>query len=258
VIKLETEYFGILIVIAFFAGAVDSIAGGGGLITLPALLFAGVPPQFSLGTNKFTGACGALISTFNFARRKLIDWRIFFWGAGFTLLGGFVGSKVILWFDPKMVQILILLFLPVAAASLFLKQSQKDIMKIDYRGPKAGVLALGLGFYDGFFGPGTGTFLTIGFHHVLGLNLVHAIALAKPFNLISSLIALSVFCFYGRIMWAIAIPMAIANMLGSWAGSQLAMRQGALLVRRALLGVCILLFVSLAIRLSLVYEWLSY
>lgn len=255
---METEYLGVLIGIAFFAGAVDSIAGGGGLLTLPALLFAGVPPAMALGTSKFGGVCGVLAATLNFAHKKLIYWRLFFWGAGFTLLGGFLGSKMILWFEPEIIQIFILIFLPVAAASLFLRKQQKDTIEIYHRDPKAGVLALGLGFYDGFFGPGTGTFLTVGFHHVLGLNLVHATALAKPFNLISGMTALGVFCFYDKVIWAIAIPMAFASILGNWAGSQLAVRQGALLVRRALIGVCILLFVSLAIRLSLVYEWLSY
>ncbi len=255
---METDYLGLLIGIAFFAGAVDSIAGGGGLITLPSLLFAGVPPALALGTNKFLGTCGGIVAVFNFARKKLINWRLFFGAVWLTLLGGFLGSRAILLFDPESIQVLILLCLPFAVGSLFLKPVGHQVAKVAHEKPKTGLLALGMGFYDGFFGPGTGTFLTVGLHHVLGFNLVHATALAKPFNVVSSLAALVIFVFYGKVLWSLAIPLAIASMLGNWAGSHLAMKQGALLVRRALLGVCILLFVSLAIRLSLVYEWLSY
>ena len=245
---METEYLGLLIGISFFAGVVDSIAGGGGLITLPALLLAGIPPTFAFGTTKFFAACGSFISVLNFARTKLINWRLLGFGIGFTLLGGFLGSRAILLFKPEIIQVLILIFLPIAAASLFFKKEDHRAHPVSHEKKKTGILALGMGFYDGFFGPGTGAFLTLGFYHLLGLNLVHATALAKPFNLISNLAALSIFWFYGKVIWSIAIPMAIASMLGNWAGSQLAISQGALLVRKALVGVCLLLFVSLGLK----------
>ncbi|MEI6790140.1 MAG: TSUP family transporter [Myxococcaceae bacterium] len=245
---METEYLGLLIGVSFVAGVVDSIAGGGGLITLPALLFAGVPPTSALGTTKFFSACGSSVSVLNFARKKLITWKLLGFGICFTLLGGFLGSRLILLFKPEVVQVLILIFLPLAAASLFWKRQDHPAHQVRHEKKKTGILALGMGLYDGFFGPGTGAFLTLGFYHVLGLNLLHASALSKPFNLISNLAALSIFCFYGKVIWGIAIPMAFANMLGNWAGSQLAISQGALLVRKALLGVCVLLFVSLGLK----------
>lgn len=246
--KLETEYLGLLIGISFFAGAIDSIAGGGGLITLPVLLLVGISPVFAFGTTKFFAACGSFISVLNFARKKLINWRLLSFGIGFTLIGGFLGSRAILLFKPEIVQVLILVLLPLAATSLFWKKEDHPAHKVRHKKKKTGLLALGMGFYDGFFGPGTGTFLTLGFYHLLGLNLVHATALAKPFNLISNLAALLIFCFYGKVIWAIAVPMALANMLGNWAGSQLAISGGALLVRKALFGVCVLLFVSLGLK----------
>ncbi|MEI6805220.1 MAG: TSUP family transporter [Myxococcaceae bacterium] len=255
---METEYFGLLIGVAFVAGVIDSIAGGGGLLTLPAFLFAGVPPVLALGTNKFVGTCGTLVAVLNFARKKLINWKILTFGAGFTVAGGLLGSRAILLCDPAVIQVVVLVCLPLAAGSLFLKKPDLAPEKIRYAKQKTGFLALGMGFYDGFFGPGTGTFLVVGLHHVLGLNLVHATALAKPFNLISSISALIMFGFYGKVIWSLALPLAACSMLGNWAGSHLAMKQGAFLVRRALISVCILLFVSLAIKLSLVYEWLSY
>ena len=245
---METEYLGILIGASFFAGLVDSIAGGGGLITLPALLLAGIPPVSAFGTTKFFAACGSVIAILNFARKKLINWHLFGLGVGFTLLGGALGSRAILFFKPELVQILILIFLPIAAASLFLRREDYRAHPVPYEKKKMGALALGMGFYDGFLGPGTGAFLTLGFYHVLGLNLLHASALARPFNLVSTLAALVVFWLNGKVIFEIAIPMAVVNMLGNWAGSHLAIKQGALLVRRALLGVCLLLFVSLAFK----------
>jgi uncharacterized membrane protein YfcA len=105
-----------------------------------------------------------------------------------------------------------------------------------------------MGFYDGFFGPGAGTFLATGAHHFLGLNLVHATALAKPFNWISNIVSLVIFMINGKVLWSLAIPMAVTNMLGSWTGSHLAIKQGAKFVRKALLLVFSLLFISLTLR----------
>lgn len=246
----------LLVFISFFAGIVDSIAGGGGLITLPSLLFFGISPTFALGTSKFIGACSGIVATINFSRSKLIFWRLFFITIPFSLLGGFVGSKTILFFDPEIIQTLIFILLPLVFVACFKKTKKFNenflakIEKTDKISKELIFLVFSIGFYDGFFGPGAGTLLALGMHRLLCLDLVSASALAKPFNVVSTVVSLAVFAFYDKILWKLAIIMAAASMLGSNIGSYLVIHRGKTFVKKTLLFVCVFLFLSLAIRIN--------
>jgi len=241
--------------VSFVAGFVDSIAGGGGLITIPSLLLAGIPSQFALGSNKFSSCLGTAIAVWNFARKNLIIWPLVAIGIGFTFVGGVIGSRAILAFDESAAQVIILSLLPFAALTLFWrrnKSSSSESLDLSLKAVAipTTLLCLGIGFYDGFFGPGTGTFLALGFFTFIRVDLLRSTALAKVFNFISNLGALAVFLFNQKVLFALAIPMAIANMCGNYVGSHLAIKKGENLIRVVILLVLALLLLTLIIKIS--------
>lgn len=238
----------ILCAVTFMAGLIDSIAGGGGLLRLPAILVAGVPPQQALGTNKFVGAIGTGAAMLNFARKGLILWRLAVVGIPCALLGSAVGSKCILAFDSETAGKILIAMLPVAAIlTLIPRRSKpsKDAFTSRDVHIYTPLICFAVGFYDGFFGPGTGTFFIIVFNVCLRMNLIQASALTKTFNLASNVGSLVVFLFHGDVLFAYAIPMTVADVLGNLAGSQLAIRTGPVLVRRFLILSLVILFSSL-------------
>ncbi len=238
----------ILCVVTFMAGLIDSIAGGGGLLRLPALLVAGVPPQQALGTNKFVGAMGTGAAMLNFARKGLILWKLALIGIPCALLGSAAGSKCILTFDTQTAGKILIALLPVAAIITLIPRRSKSCketfssLDVHLLTP---LICFGVGFYDGFFGPGAGSFFIIAFNLCLRMNLIQASALTKVFNLSSNLGSLIVFLIHGDVLFLYAIPMTVADVLGNLTGSQLAIRTGPTIVRRFLLLSLIILFVSL-------------
>jgi uncharacterized membrane protein YfcA len=240
-----------LVVAAFLAGLMDSVAGGGGLISLPATLLVGVPPHLALGTGKFMASVGTMAAFLTYARSGMVAWRIVATGTAFSLLGAVAGTQTALHLDSALLGRVILVLLPVAAALTFLP------VKRNAGGQAPGKRALWLitplicvciGFYDGFFGPGTGSFMLLALHFFLGLHLVAASATAKAFNLASNLSSLVVFVINGEVFYAIALPMALACMSGNILGARLALKKGPGLVRRMLLASLSLLFLSLLAR----------
>ena len=238
----------ILCAVTFMAGLIDSIAGGGGLIRLPALLVAGIPPQQALGTNKFVGAMGTGAAMLNFARRGLILWKLALIGIPCALLGSGLGSKCILAFDPQTAGKILIALLPFAAMITLIPRRSKSC-KDSFSSKDVYVLTplicFGVGFYDGFFGPGAGSFFIIAFNVFLRMNLIQASALTKAFNLASNLGSLFVFLWHGDVLFLYALPMTVADVLGNLTGSQLAIRTGPTIVRRFLLLSLIILFTSL-------------
>lgn len=217
----------LLCIVTFIAGLIDSIAGGGGLLRLPALLIAGVSPQQALGTNKFTGAIGTGAAMLNFARKGLILWKLAFIGIPCALLGSAAGSKCILAFDPQTAGKILIALLPVAAMITLIPRRSKSC-KDSFTSKDVYLLTplicFSVGFYDGFFGPGAGSFFIIAFNVCLRMNLIQASALTKVFNLSSNLGSLFVFLYHGDVLFLYAIPMTVADVLGNLAGSQLAIR----------------------------------
>ncbi len=245
---MEVQIILILSLVGFFAGFIDSIAGGGGLLVLPAFLIAGVPPQIALGTNKFQGTLGTSVSTINFIHKGKVSYKVVISGIFFALLGAFIGSKLILSFDPEMVGKIIIFLLPLGIVGTLYPRKNSiqshHLSKIDFI-LKIPLICLIIGFYDGFFGPGTGSFLTLAFYVFMKLNLIEATANAKVFNFMSNLGALVSFIISGKVFFTLGLPMALANMAGNYFGSHLVLKKGEGIIKIFLIVILVILSVTL-------------
>lgn len=241
----------ILCVFFFLAGFVDSVAGGGGLISTPALLLCGVPPHMALGTGKFASTLGSLTSLWTFARNHLVVLRIAPAGFVSAFLGGMAGSALAMHIDSAMLGKLLVFLLPVGMAiSLFSGKlvSAEGELPERYLWPRVILMGFLIGSYDGFFGPGTGSFFIIAQHLILHMGLVRASATAKVFNLASNAGAFAVFASGGVTLFSLGIPLAVANILGNQLGTRLAIRIGTRMVRNFLYVTLSLLLSTLAYR----------
>lgn len=239
----------VLCFMSFLAGFIDSIAGGGGLILLPSLLVAGIPPQFALGTNKLAGTFGTATALYNFIRNGKVIWKLALVGLAFSVGGSVIGTKAILVFDQDTTAKIIIVLLPVTAIITFLpkrqlKTSIDDISNMDVY-LFTPLICFVFGFYDGFFGPGTGTFLIFAFYTFLGLHLLNASAITKVFNLASNIGSFATFAFADKVLYGIGLPIALCNLAGGYLGSMLAIRKGQQFIRIFLLFVFGLLFATL-------------
>lgn len=238
----------------FLAGLVDSIAGGGGLISTPAMLLCGVPPHMALGTGKFASTLGSLTSLWTFARNHLVVMRIAPVGFASAFAGGMAGSALAMLLPGDLLGKALILLLPVGMLiSLFSGRLVSAEGELPERGLWIRVVLMGLmiGAYDGFFGPGTGSFFIIAQHLVLRMGLVRASATAKVFNLASNAGAFAVFASGGVTLYSLGIPLAVANILGNQLGTRLAIRVGARMVRNFLYVTLSLLLATLIYRFFL-------
>jgi len=237
---------GILIAAGFAAGLVDSIAGGGGLITLPALLAVGLPPQAALATNKGQASFGAVSSFASFWARGGIDRDRAPRGFVFGFIGSLAGARVVLAVRPEPLRPIVLALLVAAAAFLAYPRKPTSGRPHAWARPALAPLAFALGFYDGFFGPGTGSILIVLFVLVFGDTLTRASGNAKVVNLASNLAALLIFSLKGAVLWRYAAPMAAANALGAFVGARLVVRNGDRFVRVVVLAVVCVLVLKMA------------
>jgi len=240
-----------LCVAALLAGVVDAIAGGGGLLTLPSLLVTGLPPHVALGTNKGQSVFGAFAALVRFGRAGLLDKRLAKVSFPFGLGGSFAGAALVLLVKPEVLKPLVLVLLVAVAVFLTFRRAPPPSDRPE-PGPRPRALAIGalialaIGTYDGFFGPGTGTFLIVAFSTLLGHGLVHASADAKVVNFASNLAAVALFTLKGVVLWRVALPMAVAQFAGGWIGAHLAVKGGDKLVRKVVLAVVMALALKLA------------
>ena len=239
------------ILAAFAGGFIDSIAGGGGLVTMPALLLSGVPPHMALGCNKVSACLGTCAALGNFARSGLVHWRTALTGIAFSLLGSWAGSHMALLLDAAVLGKVLVALLPVGLCAVLMPQKERGSRpSLPQTGPRfwlpVSLVCLALGVYDGFFGPGTGSFLILAFHWVLRMGLMEASATSKVLNLASNFSGTLVFIVGGVVLWKLALPMAAACILGNWLGSRMAIRIGPAAVRRFLTVSLSLLLVTLA------------
>jgi uncharacterized membrane protein YfcA len=241
----------LLTAVALAAGTVDAIGGGGGLLTVPAFLAAGLPPHLALGTNKGQSVFGAFAALVRFDRAGLVDRpraRIMF---PLGVLGSLAGAALVLAVPPAVLRPVVLVLLALAAAFIGVRRGPPAPREADLGTTRrelwlAGAASLGMGAYDGFFGPGTGTFLIVAFVGVLGHGLSRASAEAKVVNFASNLAALVLFAVRGTVVWRLALPMAAAQLAGGWLGAHLAVRRGDALVRRVVVVVALALAVKVA------------
>lgn len=234
----------------FLAGFVDSIAGGGGLISLPAYLLAGLPTHLAIGTNKLSSACGTSLTTIRFIRKGLVRWKLALPGVAAAMLGSSLGSRLSLAADERLIRGLLLAVLPIAAFLVLNRRLFPDREQDEEVSPRQTLLvclisALVIGFYDGFYGPGTGTFLIVAFTVFAKLSVGTANAQAKVINLTTNLTALVVFLRGGTVLAPLGLAAAGCNMLGNYLGSGLAMSKGAKITRPIILGVLALLLVKI-------------
>ena len=240
---------GILAGVALVAGTVDAIGGGGGLLTLPALLWAGLPPHLALGTNKGQSVFGSGAALVRFRRAGLLDPGQARWTFPLGLLGSLAGAALVLRISPERLRPLVLALLTAAAVFVALRRSIPGARRRREgraRHLLAAAIALAIGAYDGFFGPGTGTFLIVAFVALLGDGLAQASAEAKVVNFASNLAAMALFAARGVVVWGVALPMAAGQLAGGWLGAHLAVRRGDALVRTIVVAIALALAARLA------------
>ncbi|ACL64376.1 protein of unknown function DUF81 [Anaeromyxobacter dehalogenans 2CP-1] len=238
-----------LTAVALLAGVVDAIAGGGGLLTLPALLWTGLPPHLALGTNKGQSVFGSFAALVRFSRAGMVDGRRARVTFPLGLAGSLAGAGLVLLVPPATLRPVVLALLAFAALFVGLRRgppARPEGARREGTPLVAGAIALAIGAYDGFFGPGTGTFLIVAFVALLGDGLARASAGAKVVNFASNLAAVALFSIKGVVVWRIAVPMAAAQLAGGWIGAHLAVRRGDALVRRTAVLVTLALAVKLA------------
>ncbi len=246
--ELDLWVIALLCFIYFATGFINSVAGSGGLIAVPAFLLTGIPPELVLGTNKLVSCCGMSTSLLNYARSGLVAWRAAAVGGLAVFLGAALGARSILLFDSAIMGKIIAVMLPVAMAATFIPRKEKaeQVPLTPFRLYVLLPAVCGLlGFYEGFFGPGAGSFFILALHFVLGFGLLHASATTKLLNLIGSISGVAVFMWHGKVLYLLALPLAISSSLGNHVGSSMAIKVGAGFVRKLLMVSLVILFVSL-------------
>lgn len=246
-IDLTTQTIAMLAVAAFAAGFVDSIAGGGGLITIPALLLAGFSPVEALGTNKLQGMFGSGSATIHYASKGHVDLRRQLPSAMLAAAGGVVGALLATIVPGDLLRALLPLVLIAIALYFALKPNMNDVDRAERLSPFLFGLTLvpAIGFYDGLFGPGAGSFYMLAFVALAGYGVLKATAHTKLLNFASNIGGFIVFAAVGVISWKIGLMMGVAQFLGARVGASLAMRIGARLIKPLLVIVCVALAVKL-------------
>jgi hypothetical protein len=239
----------VLAALVFFAGVVDSLAGGGGLITLPAYLAAGLDPALLLGTNKLSSCLGTVASAGRYLQRLRFPLRAFAPALACALAGSALGAGLALLLDPAFIRWLLLAALPLVAFAVLTRHEfgrrdrSSELPPRALRGRSCAV-ATTVGAYDGFFGPGTGTFFALALARWCRHDLLGATGRAKLLNLVTNLGALAVFLWSGRLDIPLGLSMAAASAAGHWTGAHLGLRGGGRLIRPAVALVCAGLFLK--------------
>ena len=233
----------------FLAGFVDAIGGGGGLISLPAYLFAGLPVHQAIATNKLSSSCGTCLSTARFLKNGLINLKLALPAVAAAFAGSSVGARLSLSVSEDVMKYVLFIVLPAAAFVVLNRHLFGDgggEAKADRRTVVICILsALVIGMYDGFYGPGTGTFLIIAFTVLAKMSVPAANAQAKVINLTSNITSLAVFLLNGQVILLLGLAGAACNMAGNWLGSGLAIKRGAKIVRPVILAVLALLLIKI-------------
>lgn len=243
----DPEILLLLASIGMAAGFIDAIAGGGGMIALPMLLSVGMSPISALATNKLQGAVGTGIAAITFWRKGFVDPRALTWAIAATFAGAWLGAFSVKRIDVSALQTLVPVAL-IALALYFLLapklSDESSTARIDFA-RFVPLLGFAVGYYDGIFGPGTGSFFTIGFVTLFGLGLTRAAAHTKLLNLTSNVAALALFIPSGDVVWPVAIVMAIGQVVGGYLGALTGIRFGATLIR----PLVVVISIALAARL---------
>lgn len=249
---IEPWVYPALTAVAVLTGFIDAIAGGGGLIMMPALLFAGVPPLHVLGTNKLQSMFGTGTALRNYWRSGLVEWRCNHLTMLAVFVGAVAGVLLVQSIETRLLSLIIPILL-VASAIYILVSPRMSDQDAHHRVSSAGYAPVGgaIGFYDGFFGPGAGNFYTTSLVALRGYGLTKATGLTKLFNVTSNIASVLMFALGGHMLWLLGACMAAGAMAGGWLGSQTALRFGARLIRP------LLVVISLALTGRLLWSYFA-
>ncbi len=244
---LTWQMYAIVCPLIFFAALVDSVAGGGGLISLPAYYLAGLPPVLASGSNKMSATLGAIMATERYARAKKIPWREALVALLGAVPGSYLGAYLLALTPPDTARLIVVCALPLIAAFVLRRRelTPRKWIPDNWSLPACALVGLVIGVYDGLIGPGTGTFLTLIFCSLLGMDLLMAAGSARLVNLGSNIGALAAMMLGGHVLYALALPAAAFSIAGSYIGSGLALKKGPTLIRKLLLIVLLLIFAKL-------------
>jgi uncharacterized protein len=241
-INLDMIFF--LMGAGFIASFIDSVVGGGGLISLPALLLTGMPPTLALGTNKMASVMGSCTSTVSFMKSGKIDIGIIKYLFPLSFIGSALGVIAVQQIPSQFLKPLVIVMLVVVTIYTFTKKEWGDISTYNGLTKRtaylSGIISFALGFYDGFFGPGTGSFFIFAFL-MIGFDFVMAAGNSKALNFASNIAAVITFMYFGSINYYYAVPMGVAMILGAIVGSNLAIKKGAAYVRPLFLFMSVVL-----------------
>ena len=237
--------------LVFLAGLIDSVAGGGGLISLPAYMAAGLPPLQAAGTNKLSACLGTVASTTRFVRDKKVDWKAGLFAALGAFPGSWLGALLQQHIPQDTVRLLMIVAIPLVAIVVLRKKDMNGrcIVNDTFYRPMAFGIGLLIGFYDGLIGPGTGTFLILLFTMTLGMEAVMASGTAKIVNLTSNVAALFSYLTNqpDNVLFALALPAAVCGIAGNWLGASLTVKKGVGFIRYMLLVVLVLLLAKMVV-----------
>ena len=245
--ELDLLTLGLLALAALLAGFIDAIAGGGGLITVPALLATGMPPTMALATNKLQGCFGSFSASVYYLRRGLIDWRNMKWAVVCTFVGSVLGTLLVQYIDASVLEKVLPFLLAVFALYFLFSPRIGDEDRQRRLGviPFALLVGTGVGFYDGFFGPGAGSFFALGFIALAGYSMGKATAHTKVLNFTSNSASVLFFILGGPVVWVAGLAMAGGQFLGARLGSNMVVTKGTRIIRPMLVTVSLIMSVRL-------------
>ncbi len=247
--ELTLSTYLIVCPLVFLAGLIDSVAGGGGLISLPAYYLAGLPPVLAAGTNKLSACLGTVASTTRFVRGKKVDWKAAVFAAVGAFPGSWLGTMLLRQIPEDAVRLLMICAIPLVAVIVLRKKeiAGRCLVSESFYRPAALAIGFVIGFYDGLIGPGTGTFLILMFTMALGMEAVLASGTAKVVNLTSNVAALISLLSTGNVLIALGLPAALCGIAGNWLGAGLTMKKGAGFIRWMMLAVLALLLAKMVL-----------
>ena len=243
------KMYAIVLPLVFAASLVDAIGGGGGLISLPAYMVAGLPSVLASGSNKLSASFGTAVATVKFLRSGKVLLLPALCAAALALPGAFLGAELMAVTPDSAYRMVLLVLIPLMAVVMLLRRNAPDraLQMNKTRLFLCALIGFFVGMYDGFFGPGTGVLLILGFTWIAGMDTVTASGSSKVVNLASNISALVAHLLNGNIVFALAVPAMAVSALGGYLGSYLAIRKGARFIRYVMMGVMVLLLVRLAV-----------
>jgi len=234
--------------LVFLAEFIDAIGGGGGLISLPAYLLAGLPAHMAVGTNKLSSTLGTIVSTARYWKHNFYDYELSVVGVVTAFFGAIVGAEIALFVNDAAFKVILLILLPLIAMYIFLKKDLEPKHKTKISRKKqyliVGLFTFLLGIYDGFYGPGSGTFLILVYVSLAKMNILTAEGNAKIVNLIATGSSLVVFLLNGAVLIPLGLVASVFSMAGHYVGAGIAMKNGSKIVRVVILSVIAILFIK--------------